>query len=158
MNIVLILSEPIPGPAYELQTNGYENVSFEFDAKYQACVKRFTLEQWRKDDFTLARQILCQRLPIPILVDIEQIPEPAPADAAPMNEDAPPGTLPISHLPSPISDPMTPSEAGRILGNGIDEPEDGEAARVLASAPKKRRGRPPMVKTEPAEEIAAAQE
>lgn len=43
------------------------------------------------------------------------------------------------------SEPMTPSEAGKILGNGIPEDQDAEAARVLAeqateAAPKKRRG------------------
>lgn len=35
----------------------------------------------------------------------------------------------------PVDPPtMTPSEAGKILGNGISEPQDSEAARVLAES------------------------
>lgn len=43
---------------------------------------------------------------------------------------------PTSDLPPPTSS-MTPSEAGTILGNGIPEPEDAEAARLLAAQSQK---------------------
>lgn len=83
MNIVLILAEPIPGPAYEMQTNGYENIAFEYDPTYRACVKRFPLALWKKDDFTLARQVLCQPLAIPILIDFEESPQAEPSTPPP---------------------------------------------------------------------------
>lgn len=99
MNIVLILSEPIPGPSYELQTNGYENLIFAYDAKYQACVARFPIEQWTANDFTLARQILCQSLAIPILFSVES-PEiavlPPVQDVSGDDADAPEATQPLS--------------------------------------------------------------
>jgi len=114
MNIVLILAEPIPGPAYEMQTNGYENIAFEYDPTYRACVKRFPLALWKKDDFTLARQVLCQPLAIPILIDFEYPAQAESPDAPPLESDAPePGTEEAVTKPRRGRPPATAQEDRR---------------------------------------------
>lgn len=51
------------------------------------------------------------------------------SDQTDLSDLPPPGETP----PTPSKDPLTPSEAGAILGNGIPEPEDTEAAKILAA-------------------------
>lgn len=61
----------------------------------------------------------------------EDTPEATAADVVPPEPTAEAPAEPAEQAPA---EPMTPSEAGRILGNGVEEPEDAEAARVLSAA------------------------
>jgi hypothetical protein len=67
----------------------------------KAHVARFPLDEWRKDNFRIARNLLDQMLPVPILFDIEveQVPAP-PAPAAPEPEP------PKESLPQPAPKPV----------------------------------------------------
>lgn len=56
---------------------------------------------------------------------------------------------------NPDGSKMTPSEAGKILGNGIAEPEDAEAAKVLSEAAKSADGEKPK-EQEPSRQQRAA--
>jgi hypothetical protein len=58
------------------------------------------------------------------------------AASAEKAEQSPEGTPDEAPAPDGDSEPLTPSEAGKILGNGVEEAKDGEAARVLAKQPR----------------------
>jgi hypothetical protein len=72
MKIVLFLENIPTDSGFHYSTKQGQSLYFGFDRERNRHACKIDMEQWRANDFFLAKDLLDQMLPIPILFDIEE--------------------------------------------------------------------------------------
>lgn len=106
MKLVLYVKDITPDSCFHYGRKQGGDLTFVYNQKKDRHEAKFTLEEWRENDFYIARQLLDQSLCVPVFFDIDE-------DAEPVTPQVTAVTIPVT-APEPPAAPVKPARKSRL--------------------------------------------